>query len=83
MAVTKRILPFMQSPVSRVLGVKAVFMMGIDKGVKEAHHHNTILKASQEHTSDQVAVTNDFSVAISVACLQKEIKMFFSLGHSL
>ena len=28
--------------------------MGIDKSVKEAQNHNAILKASQEHTEDQV-----------------------------
>ena len=55
MAVIKRILPFMQSPKnSRILGILAVLMMGIDKGVKEAHYHNSMLKALQEQTSDQV-----------------------------
>ena len=29
-------------------------MMGLNKGVKEAHHHHAKLKASQEHPSDQV-----------------------------
>ena len=28
-------------------------MMGIDKGIEEAHHHDTTLKASQEHSGDQ------------------------------
>ena len=40
--------------VPSVCRVKAVFMMGIDKCVKEAQNHNAILKASQEHTGDQV-----------------------------
>ena len=29
-------------------------MMGIDRSIKEAQNHNTILKASQEHPGDQV-----------------------------
>ena len=37
-----------------VCRVKAVFMMGIEKCVKEAENHKAILKASQEHTCDQV-----------------------------
>ena len=28
--------------------------MDINKGVNEAHHYNSILKASQEHMGDQV-----------------------------
>ena len=40
--------------VPRILDNSTVLMMGINKGAKEAHHHNTILKASQEHSGDQV-----------------------------
>ena len=40
--------------VHSVCRVKAVFMMGTDKCIKEAQNHNTILKASQEHPVDQV-----------------------------
>ena len=40
--------------VSSVSRVKAVFMMGIDKCVKEAQNHYTRLKAPQEHPGDQV-----------------------------
>ena len=40
--------------VPRILDNSTVLMMGINKGAKEAHHHNTILKASQEHAGDQV-----------------------------
>ena len=40
--------------VPRVLRVKAVFMMGLDKCIKKAQNHNTILKASQEHPGSQV-----------------------------
>ena len=40
--------------VPSVCRMKAVFMMGIDKCVKEAQNHNTILKASQEYLRDQV-----------------------------
>ena len=29
-------------------------MMGKNKGVNKAHHHNPLLKASQEHPGDQV-----------------------------
>ena len=32
-----------------VCRIKAVLMMGIDKCVKDAKNHNTILKAPQEH----------------------------------
>ena len=34
--------------------IKAVFTMGIDKCVKEAKNHNTILNAPQEHPGYQV-----------------------------
>ena len=34
--------------------LRRCLMMGINKGVKEAHDHDTILKASQEHPGDQV-----------------------------
>ena len=37
-----------------ILGTLEVLMMSINKGVKETHHHNTTLKASQEHSGDQV-----------------------------
>ena len=40
--------------VPKILNTSTVLMMGINKGVKEAHHHNPILKTSQEHTGDQV-----------------------------
>ena len=40
--------------VPSVCRVKAVFMMGIDKCVKEAQNHHTMLKAPQEHPGDQV-----------------------------
>ena len=39
--------------VSGILDV-AVKMMGINYGVNKAHHHNPVLKASEEHTGDQV-----------------------------
>ena len=39
--------------ISRILKALAVLMMGIDKGIEEAHHHDTTLKASQEHSGDQ------------------------------
>ena len=39
---------------SRILNVSAVLTMSINKGVNEAHHHDPILEASQEHLSDQV-----------------------------
>ena len=40
--------------VSRILETLTVLMMGINKGVKETHYHNSMLKALQEQTSDQV-----------------------------
>ena len=40
--------------VPSILRVKAVFMVGIDRSIKEAQNHNTILKAPQEHPGDQV-----------------------------
>ena len=39
--------------VPSVCRIKAVFKMGIDKCVKEAQNHITILKAPQEHPGDQ------------------------------
>ena len=55
MAVMNRTLLVRQSPkVPSVCKIKAAFMMGIDKCVKEAQDHNTILKAPQEQTGDQV-----------------------------
>ena len=40
--------------ISRILEALTVLVMGINKGVEEAHHHDSILKASQEHIGDQV-----------------------------
>ena len=40
--------------VSRILLTLAVLMMGINKGVEETQYHNSILKALQEQTSDEV-----------------------------
>ena len=39
--------------VSKNLDNSTVLMMGINEGVKEAHYHTTILKASQEHPGDR------------------------------
>ena len=57
-------------------------MMGINKGVKEAHYHDSILKAPQEHSSDQV-VEKWFLCDNTVTCLQKEEKMLYNRRHSL
>ena len=40
--------------VASVCRVKAVFLMGIDKCVKEAQNHHAILNASQENACVQV-----------------------------
>ena len=40
--------------VPRILDTSTVLMMGIHKRVNEAHHHDPILEASQEHLGDQV-----------------------------
>ena len=40
--------------ISRILRMLAMFMMGIKKSIKEAQYHDSILKASQEHSGDQV-----------------------------
>ena len=40
--------------VPNICRIKAVFMMGIDKRVKETQNHNTMLKTPQEYTGDQV-----------------------------
>ena len=40
--------------VSRIIYASAVLMMSIDKCVNEAHHHDPIPEASQEHLGDQV-----------------------------
>ena len=48
--------------VPRIFDNSTVLMMGINKGVKEAHHHNTIVKASQEHPGDQVMQLCSLSV---------------------
>ena len=37
-----------------ILDASTVLMMGIHKCVNDAHHHNPILEASQEHLGDQV-----------------------------
>ena len=47
--------PFHAIPkMSRILNISAVVAMGVDKGIHEAHHHDSILEASQEHLGDQV-----------------------------
>ena len=40
--------------VSRILDASTVLMTGVNKCVIEAHHHDPILEASQEHLGDQV-----------------------------
>ena len=37
-----------------ILDASAVLMISVDKRVNEAHHHDPMLEASQEHLSDQV-----------------------------
>ena len=47
--------PFHVIPkISRILNVSAVLMMSINKGVNEAHYHDPILEALEEHLGDQV-----------------------------
>ena len=47
MAGIKRILPFMQSPnITRVLHISVVVVTGVDEGINEAHHRDSILEAS-------------------------------------
>ena len=45
--------------------IKAVFMMDIEKCVKEAQNHNTILKTPQEHPGGSSRVVSSFLVVIS------------------
>ena len=40
--------------ISRILGTLAMLMMSINEIVKETQYHNSILKSSQKHPSDQV-----------------------------
>ena len=40
--------------ISRILDASTVLMMGVNNRVNEAHHHDPILEASQEHLGDQV-----------------------------
>ena len=47
-------------------------MMGIDKSIKEAENYNSILKASQEHSGDQVMLKQEMLCGHIVARLQKE-----------
>ena len=39
--------------VSRIIDASAVLMMSINERANEAHHHDPILEASQEHLGDQ------------------------------
>ena len=83
MAIIKRIRPFHAiTKISRILEALVVLMMGINRGVKEAHYLDSILKAPQEHSGDQV-VEKWFLCGNTVACLQKEVKMLYNLRHSL
>ena len=51
----KRIRSFMQSPkFPGFFDASTVLMMSINKRVNEAHYHDSILKASQKNTGDQV-----------------------------
>ena len=68
--------------VPSICRIKAVFMMGIDKRVKETQNHNTILKAPQ-NTWEMKSCNRQFLGGKIVAFLQKERKMLKSLGHSL
>ena len=40
--------------ISRILGILAMLLMGINKGIDEAQYHDSILKASHKHTGEQV-----------------------------
>ena len=40
--------------VSRIFDVPAVLMKSTNKRINEAHHHDPILEASQEHLGDQI-----------------------------
>ena len=42
------------SKIQGIFKILTMQVMGINKGVKEAHHHSTKLKASQEHPGNQV-----------------------------
>ena len=53
-AVTKRILPFMQSAKFLDSQYFGGVVYGYKQGVNEAHYHDPILEASQEHLGDQV-----------------------------
>ena len=39
---------------SRIFNISAVVIMGVDKGVNEAHHNEPILETSKENLGDQV-----------------------------
>ena len=41
------------SKVPRILDTSTVMILGIDKRVNKAHHHDSILEASQEHLGDR------------------------------
>ena len=63
--------------ITRILGTLAVPMMSINNGVKEAHYHDSILKAPQEHSGDQV-VEKWFLRGNTEACLQNEVNMLYN-----
>ena len=69
--------------VSRILDATTV-LMGIHKGVNEAHHHDPILKASQEHLGDQVMekMVSQWKHS-SMSCHQKDLNMSYKRKYSL
>ena len=67
--------------ISRILGTLAMLMMGINKSIKETQYHNSISKAVQEQTGDRV-VWKMISLR-QHRSMSPEIKMLYSLGHTL
>ena len=75
--------PFLAIPkVSRIFDVLAVLMMSINKRINEAHHHDPILEASQEHLGDQV-MGRWLLRGSTVACHPIDKNILYRRRHSL
>ena len=66
--------------VPRIFNNSKMQVIGINKGDKEAHHHNTKLKASQEHPGDQVM--KDMVSLRKYSCMSLEREICCTIGDT-
>ena len=69
--------------ISRILNASAVLMMGIIKGVNEAHNHDFMQEASEEHLGDQIMETMVSPWKHGSLLPNRSVYIVYGRGHSL